>query len=51
MPRAVECDVRGSRCSEVQSELWSGKARLPTKKTYFIIIPMHVMIGEVILGR
>ena len=34
-PRAVERDVRGSRCLEVQSELRSRKARLPTKKDLF----------------
>ena len=30
----VECDVRGSRCSEVQSEPRSGKACPPTKELF-----------------
>ena len=34
MPRAVQRDVRGSRCSEVQAELRSGKARPPTKDLF-----------------
>jgi len=34
-PRAVERDVRGSRCSEVQSELRSGKACPPTKDLFY----------------
>jgi len=34
VPHAVERDVRGSRCSEVQSELQSGKARPPTKDLF-----------------
>jgi len=33
-PHAVESDVRGYRCSEVQSELRCGKAR-PTTKDLF----------------
>jgi len=30
----VECDVRGSCCSEVQSELRSGRACPPTKDLF-----------------
>jgi len=33
-PCAVERDVCGSRCSEVQSELRSGKAHPPTKELF-----------------
>ena len=50
-PRAVERDVRGSHCSEVQSDLCFGSVRcVRLLKIYFIIIPMHVMIREVIPG-
>ena len=34
MPCAVERDVGGSHCSEVQSKLWSGKACPPTKELF-----------------
>ena len=30
----VQRDVHGSRCSEVQSEPWSSKARPPTKELF-----------------
>ena len=33
-PCAVERDVRGSHCSEVQSDLRSGKAHPPTKELF-----------------
>jgi len=33
-PRAIECDVHGSHCSEVQSELRSGNMRPPTKDLF-----------------
>ena len=34
MPRAIERGVRGRRCSEVQSNLRSGKACPPTKDLF-----------------
>jgi len=34
MPCAVEREVRGSRCLEVQSNPQSGKARPPTKELF-----------------
>ena len=48
MPYAVERDVRSSHCSEVQSELRSGKARPPTKELFDNI--SH-MTRETIPGR
>jgi len=46
-PRAVERDVRSGR----ESIRASARARPPTKKELFQIIPMHMMTREIIQGR
>jgi len=50
MGGAVERDVRGSRGSGFNPSLGPVR-RVRLLKNYFIIIPMHVMIREIIQGR
>jgi len=50
MPRVVERDVHGGRCSEFNPRIGPVR-RVRLLKICFIIIPMHIMIREIIPGR